>query len=78
MTAASSRWRLAASGWSAGSTPLEAARESDLGPYREWLHRAPRRHLHPAYGLPGAKLDTPAVIADMLEYNGGKPLTCLA
>ncbi len=75
---------LAASGWSAGSTPLEAARESDLGPYREWLDTERIvGNLHRAYaeldGLPrGAKLDTPAVIADMLEYNGGKPLTCLA
>jgi cyclase len=75
---------LAASGRSAGITPLEAARESDLGPYREWLDTERIvGNLHRAYaeldGLPrGAKLDIPAVIADMLEYNGGKPLTCLA
>jgi cyclase len=67
---------------SAGLTPLEAARETDLGEYADWLdserivgnlHRA-YRDLDPA----GGELDTYGALADMVAYNGGKPLTCYA
>lgn len=74
----------ARAGRAAGVTPLECARAADLGEYAEWLD--PERivgNLHRAYaeldGLePGGALDAPAVLADMLAYNGGKPLTCHA
>ncbi|MFF0312270.1 MBL fold metallo-hydrolase [Streptosporangium sp. NPDC004379] len=71
-------------GRSAGLTPLEAARETDLGEYGGLLD--PERivgNLHRAYaeldGLPrGEPIDLTAAMTDMLTYNGGRPLTCLA
>jgi cyclase len=67
----------------AGLTPLEAARDADLGLYADWpdaerivgnLHRACAE----LAGTPrGAPIDTIAALADMVTYNGG-PLTCLA
>jgi cyclase len=64
--------------------PLEAARETDLGRFADWadaerivgnLHRA-RAELA---GAPcGAPVDIVAALADMVAYNGGTPLTCLA
>ena len=69
---------------SAGLSPLEAARELDLGPYAELLD-AERivGNLHRAYaeldGAPrGAPIDVLAALADMVAYNGGQPLTCYA
>jgi cyclase len=67
----------------AGLRPLEAARETDLGPFAELLD--PERivgNLHRAYAelggaAPGAPIDLPAAIADMVTYNGG-PLRCFA
>jgi cyclase len=76
--------RTAEAAKSAGLTPLEAARETDLGPYAGLLdperlvgnlHRA-RAELDGAE--PGAPIDLTAAILDMITYNGGKPLTCLA
>ena len=68
----------------AGLSPLDAARETDLGPFADWadperivgnLHRA-RTELG---GSPrGAPVDVAAALADMVAYNGGTPLTCLA
>jgi cyclase len=74
----------AASGQAAGLTPLEAARAADLGPFAQWPD-AERiaGNLHRAYAeLPaapqGASVDIIAALADMVAYNGGAPLTCLA
>ncbi|GIJ50657.1 MBL fold metallo-hydrolase [Virgisporangium aliadipatigenens] len=68
----------------AGLTPLEAARETDLGDYAGW-HDSERivGNLHRAYaeidGKPrGVPLDILAVLTDMVTYNGGRPLTCRA
>jgi cyclase len=65
-------------------TPLAAARDTDLGRFAGWAD--PERivgNLHRACaelaGLPrGAPIDVPAALADMVAYNGGAPLTCLA
>jgi len=69
---------------SAGLSPLDAARELDLGPYADLLD-AERivGNLHRAYaeldGAPrGAPIDALAALADMVAYNGGQPLTCYA
>ncbi len=68
----------------AGLTPLEAARQLDLGPFAELtdperlagnLHRA---HAECAGARPGAEIDMVAAFADMLTLNGGVPLRCLA
>jgi cyclase len=68
----------------AGVTPLEAARETDLGPFAEWTD--PERivgNLHRAMaeldGVPaGGPVDGLGALRDMVTYNGGRPLTCLA
>jgi len=72
----------------AGLSPLAAARDTDLGEYAGLGD--PERivgNLHRAYadldaqaagGELGTPLNYPAVFADMVAYNGGKPLTCLA
>jgi cyclase len=68
----------------AGVEPLRAAREADLGDFAGWhdperlvgnLHRAlaERRGLEP-----GGELDVAAAFGDMVAYNGGQPLRCLA
>jgi cyclase len=74
----------AAEGKRAGLTPLEAARQADLGPFASWPD-AERvvGNLHRAYaeldGAPlGSPIDTVAALLDMVAYNGGRPLTCLA
>jgi cyclase len=68
----------------AGLTPLQAARETDLGGYADLLD-AERivGNLHRAYreldgAEPGADIDIVAALTDMVAYNGGKPLTCHA
>jgi cyclase len=68
----------------AGVGPLEAARETDLGRFAEWSD--PERlvgNLHRAMfelggAAPGEAIDVAAAIGDMLAYNGGAPLRCLA
>ncbi|MFD0683359.1 MBL fold metallo-hydrolase [Actinomadura fibrosa] len=74
----------AASAKSAGLSPLEAARETDLGPYSE-LTDSERLvgNLYRAYAEldgaePGAQIDLFAAMNDMVTYNGGRPLTCRA
>ncbi len=67
-----------------GLTPLEIARDLDLGEFAALsdperivgnLHRA----LAEIDGLPpGAPIDAHAALADMVEFNGGRPLTCIA
>lgn len=71
-------------GVAAGIEPLELARETDLGEFAE-LTDAERivGNLHRAYselkGNPrGAPLNVRGVIGDMVAYNGGQPLRCLA
>ena len=68
----------------AGLSPLDAARETDLGEFAE-LHDKERivGNLHRAMhelrgGEPGSPVDLLAAFADMLTYNGGGPLRCLA
>lgn len=68
----------------AGLPPLEAARQATLGRFASW--HDPERlvgNLHRAYaelqGRPlGAPLDLVAAIGDMVTFNGGRPLRCLA
>lgn len=71
-------------GHAAGLTPLETARETDLGRYAA-LADSERivGNLHRAYAEiegaePGARIDAGAALADMVTYNGGRPLTCYA
>jgi cyclase len=68
----------------AGRSPLQAARDTHLGRFADWPD-AERivGNLHRAYadldGAPrGGPIDTMAALADMVAYNGGVPLTCLA
>jgi cyclase len=75
---------VAARGHDAGMPPLDAARATDLGPFAAWPD-AERivGNLHRAYaeldGAPcGAAIDIAAALTDMVAYNGGAPLTCLA
>lgn len=70
----------------AGLPPLEAARAVSLGRYAQWSD--PERivgNLHRAYAdlagagqRPGDPVDLPAALAEMVAYNGGRPLTCHA
>lgn len=68
----------------AGLTPLEAARETDLGEFAGLLDSERIvGNLHRAYaeapGSPlGVKIDVDAALADMVTYNGGQPLSCFA
>lgn len=71
-------------GLAAGLSPLEAARQCDLGPFADLTD--PERivgNLHRAYaersGTPaGGRIDVVAALGDMVTYNGGRPLTCRA
>jgi cyclase len=77
---------LAEQGRDAGVSPLELARGTDLGRYTEWTDRERIvGNLHRAYAdlaVPeqdrGGPIDFLGALADMVTYNGGKPLTCLA
>ncbi|RSN46995.1 MBL fold metallo-hydrolase [Actinomadura sp. WAC 06369] len=68
----------------AGLSPLEAARETDLGPYANLTD--PERivgNLYRAYAEldgvePGGDIDAVSALTDMVAYNGGRPLTCSA
>ena len=75
---------LAQRGRAAGLSPLDAARDTDLGRFTDWPD-AERivGNLHRAYaeldGTPrGGAIDVFAALGDMVTYNGGRPLTCLA
>jgi len=73
-------------GRAARLSPLEAARSLSLGRYAEWSD--PERivgNLHRAYAdlsgtaeQRGGQVDAPGALADMVRYNGGRPLTCRA
>lgn len=66
------------------TSALDAARQIDLGPFAGWtdserivgnLHRA----LYELEGgANGGPMDVVAAIGDMVTYNGGRPLRCLA
>jgi cyclase len=68
----------------AGLTPLEAARQADLGPFKDLLDSERIvGNLHRAYlELDGAERGAPAdlvqALGDMVAYNGGRPLSCHA
>ncbi|GAC1374455.1 MAG: MBL fold metallo-hydrolase [Acidimicrobiales bacterium] len=74
----------ARAGRAAGLTPLETARETDLGGFAN-LTDSERivGNLHRAFAeldgaARGAKIDVAAALVDMVTYNGGKPLSCSA
>jgi cyclase len=68
----------------AGLTPLEAARQADLGPFKDLLDSERiAGNLHRAYleldgAERGAPVDLVQALADMVAYNGGRPLSCHA
>jgi cyclase len=68
----------------AGVGPLEAARETDLGRYAGWTDRERIvGNLHRAMAEldgtpPGGPVDAVTALREMVDYNGGVPLTCLA
>ena len=68
----------------AGIGPLQAARDTDLGRYAGWTDRERIvGNLHRAMAEldgtpPGGPLDALTALREMVEYNGGAPLTCLA
>jgi cyclase len=71
-------------GMDAGLSPLETAREADLGAFAG-LTDAERivGNLHRAYAElagaeRGAPIDILAALHDMVTFNGGRPLTCIA
>ena len=74
----------ARSALAAGVSPLDAARDTDLGEYANLSD--PERivgNLHRAMAElngtpPGGPIDAIAALTDMVAYNGGKPLSCLA
>ena len=75
---------VAAGARAAGVAPLDAARDTDLGRFADWadaerivgnLHRACAE----LGGVPrSAPIDIAAALGDMVSYNGGAPLSCLA
>jgi cyclase len=75
---------VAQSAQEAGLTPLDAARETDLGDFADLLDSERIvGNLHRAYaettGTPlGVPIDAGAALVDMVTYNGGQPLSCYA
>ena len=68
----------------AGLTPLDAARQADLGRFAGW-HDSERivGNLHRAYSElrwepAGTVLDLGPIVSDMVALNGGGPVRCLA
>ncbi len=67
-----------------GRSPLEAARDADLGEFAGLTD--PERlvgNLHRAYAeldgaAPGAPINLAAALRDMVDFNGGAPLRCYA
>ena len=80
------RWlqEIAKKGFEAEVSPLDVARNADLGRFGEWLDRERLvGNLHRAFselrGEPlGAPLPLPQAMADMVAYNGGQLPRCLA
>lgn len=71
-------------GYAEGVEPLELGRRTDLGEFADWTD--PERlvgNLHRAYSeLRGEPLGTPLeydrIVADMITFNGGRALHCVA
>lgn len=69
--------------WDAGVTPLGAARETDLGRFGAWAEKERfAANLHRAFSElrnepAGAPL-SPEAFADMVKFNNGEPLHCMA
>ncbi|MEU3756417.1 MBL fold metallo-hydrolase [Streptomyces olivoreticuli] len=70
---------LARKGMEAGLSPIDIAREADLGPYGGWLdserlvpnlHRAIAEERGAA---PGSPVDMTALFGEMIEFHGGVP-----
>ena len=75
---------LARKGFDVGSSPLESARLADLGRFAPW-HDTERLagNLHRAYSeirgeSLGVSIELGPIVADMIDYNGGRPVRCLA
>ena len=74
----------AAQAKAAGLSPLEAARATDLGDFKDLLDSERIvGNLHRAYleldgAERGAPVDLAATLGDMVAYNGGQPLSCHA
>ena len=75
---------LARESFGANMSPLEAARQADLGRFAGW-HDTERLagNMHRAFseikGQPlGTGLDLGPIVSDMIAYNGGQPVRCLA
>lgn len=75
---------LAQSSFDAGVAPLQAARHADLGRFAGWtdterlvgnLHRAHSELRGEPLGFP---LDYDTIVDEMVEFNDGHPLRCLA
>ncbi|UQS25980.1 MBL fold metallo-hydrolase [Amycolatopsis thermalba] len=75
---------LAADCFARGLAPLEAARQAELGEFERLLDSERLvGNLYRAYaeieGRPrGCRLDDGRILADMVAFNGGRPLTCWA
>jgi cyclase len=75
---------VATDGVASGVSPLEMARETDLGIFDQLSDKERIvGNLHRAYaeltGTPaGGPIDLAAALGDMVAYNGGRPLTCRA
>ena len=75
---------MARKGLEAGLTPLQAAQQTDLGRFSDWLDQERLvGNLHRAYselhGEPrGAPLPLAEAMGDMVAYNGGQMPRCLA
>ncbi len=76
--------QVARSSFDAGVAPLQAARETDLGRFADWtdserlvgnLHRAHSELRGEALGAP---LDYHGIVDEMVAFNGGRPLRCVA
>ncbi len=71
-------------GKAAGLSPLELAREIDLGEFADLLDRERIvGNLHRAYAelegaAPGTPLELDPIMRDMVAFNGGQPLRCYA
>jgi len=76
--------RLAEEGYRAGESPLEVARAAELGDFAALTD--PERlvgNLHRAYAecagaRPGDPIDLDVAFSDMITFNEGRPLRCLA
>lgn len=75
---------LAERGREAGVPPLQAARDTDLGRFSDWPESERIvGNLHRAYAEldgtePGGPIDIVTALDEMVTYNDGKPLTCVA